>query len=279
MTATVALPPERLAYQLQFTHVTKTMARLPGWSDAAEAAVWGVTTETLQRIRAEFAAAVDRAARALLDEADVAAQLRAFPFGAGRTLVALGDSITDDWQSWCEILRRLLQLARPRDLPRLVNAGISGDTTAQALSRFIGVVQLQPDAVLCLLGTNDARLHGLQPAGTLLDLSETQRNLDHLRRFAQAQTRADWWWITPARVLEERIRTHWFLQPLQVGFRSTDLDAVAALVRARPEPVIDLQPLFGPPVDPELLLDDGLHPSLQGQMRIARAVLARLAAA
>jgi acetyl esterase/acyl-CoA thioesterase-1 len=39
---------------------------------------------------------------------------------------------------------------------------------------------------------------------------------------------------------------------------------------------VDLQALFGEPPDPALLLADGLHPSLEGQKAILRAVVAKL---
>jgi acetyl esterase/acyl-CoA thioesterase-1 len=51
---------------------------------------------------------------------------------------------------------------------------------------------------------------------------------------------------------------------------------VADIVRRRPEPVVDLQAVFGTPANPDLLLSDGLHPSLAGQIAIVTALVRHL---
>jgi lysophospholipase L1-like esterase len=63
----------------------------------------------------------------------------------GRELVLfLGDSITagGDWQSW---------------LPgeRVMNFGVNGDTTDGVLARLDAVVDVAPDVIVLLIGTND----------------------------------------------------------------------------------------------------------------------------
>ncbi len=269
-------PHERLAYSLQFNHLDKLFARLPGMGDDAVAAAWNITSETMRRIKAGFSAAAESAARELLAEPGFADQLAHWPLAPGSTLAAIGDSLTDDWQSWFEILGHALRLHRPDDGYVLLNAGHSGDSTADAISRFMRVVPAQPDWIIAAIGTNDARLHGLHGAQPLISPQETRRNLEALRRFAAAQTQARWLWVTPGRVIEDRIRAHWYLAPGQVGFRNRDLDAIATAICERPEPVLDLRQVFGDPVDPAWLLDDGLHPSLTGHQAIARAVVARL---
>ncbi|MBO45069.1 MAG: arylesterase [Rhodospirillaceae bacterium] len=57
---------------------------------------------------------------------------------------------------------------------RVINAGVSGDTTAGGLARVDWVMQVQPDLVILELGANDG-LRGLDPA-------ETKRNLDSIIR-------------------------------------------------------------------------------------------------
>jgi acyl-CoA thioesterase-1 len=49
----------------------------------------------------------------------------------------VGDSFTDDLQSWLEIVRHLLEERRPRDEIRIINAGLSAHTTAMELRRFV----------------------------------------------------------------------------------------------------------------------------------------------
>jgi lysophospholipase L1-like esterase len=48
------------------------------------------------------------------------------------------------------------------------------------------------------------------------------------------------------------------------------------VIHRQPDPVVDLQDAFGTPPPPELLLPDGLHPSLAGQKTIVRALVETL---
>jgi lysophospholipase L1-like esterase len=61
-----------------------------------------------------------------------------------------------------------------------------------------------------------------------------------------------------------------------MSFSNQALRALADLVRQQPDPVVDLQALFGDPPQRALLIEDGVHPSLAGQMAIARALVERL---
>jgi lysophospholipase L1-like esterase len=144
------------------------------------------------------------------------------------------------------------------------------------ISRFLAVVALDPAWIICMPGTNDARLHGEAPTKCLVSPEETALNLEMLASFARTQTSARWVWMTPARVIEEKIGRHWFLGPLQVMWRNTDLDRIAEMLRRRPEPTVDVQAAFGWPLAEGLLLPDGLHPSLAGQKRIVRALVEQL---
>lgn len=269
---------EELSYIIQFQHPEKTLAGMPGMSDALVAMLHNIDLVTYQTIKTHFADNARNAAIDLLSDHAFAAQVDRLPFVAGDIIVGLGDSITDDYQSWLEILRHLLALRRPQDNLTVINAGISGDTTANLISRFLDVVNAKPDWIFCFVGTNDARLHGESPTKTLLSLSETAANLHMLRHYAAKQTKAEWVWLTPATVLEDWISVDWFLGPLQLGWRNGDLAAVAELMHTLPDPVVDLQAVFGTPANPDYLLPDGLHPSLAGQKAIVTALIERLVA-
>lgn len=85
------------------------------------------------------------------------------------TLVCLGDSITagyglDEGEAYPTLLLH--------ELPGwvIVNAGVSGDTTAGGLKRLNWILKSKPEAVLVALGGNDG-LRGLKSA-------ETEKNLD-----------------------------------------------------------------------------------------------------
>jgi acyl-CoA thioesterase-1 len=268
---------EQIEYLIRFLHPKKIL----GWSTTidhhVQAAIYGVDITVYRAIRERFANRVREAAQQLLADDSFARAVDKLPFAPGAVVVGLGDSITDDYQSWFELLNDLLLLHRPQDRVQLINAGISGDTTAQMISRFVDVVNAKPDWIIAMPGTNDARLHGEQPAKTLVSLAETGNNLAMLRHFAATQTQARWVWMTPATVIEEKIPQHWLLGTGQMMWRNRDLAAIADVLRRQPEPVVDLQRVFGNPANPALLMDDGLHPSLEGQKAIARALVERLA--
>ncbi len=264
---------EQRSYYIQFQHPEKTW---PGLGESALAPLFDVDLPTYQKIRSIFAETTRQAALDLLDDPAFPAQVDRLPFEAGATVVGLGDSITDDLQSWLEILREVLALRRSHDQIKVSNAGISGYTTAQVVSRFLDVVQQEPDWIICMVGTNDARRHGLSPTKTLVSLEETAKNLEMLRNFGATQTKARWVWMTPSPVIEAQIASDWFLSPFQMMWRNEDLRAIAQVIRQLSDPVVDLQSAFGMDAYPNLLLADGLHPSLAGQKRIVTALVERL---
>ena len=84
------------------------------------------------------------------------------PLGAEPVMVALGDSITagfgvlpdEAYPAWLEA-----RLRREGYDYRVVNAGVSGDTTAAALRRVDWVLRSQPSIVIVALGANDGLRH------------------------------------------------------------------------------------------------------------------------
>jgi acyl-CoA thioesterase-1 len=268
----------QLDYIIQFAHNEKVASGQEGvFNDEILGALWKLSALDYRAILDGFATRARQAARELLDEDEFARGVDRLPFSPGCTIAAAGDSITDDLQSWAEIFRHVLALRRPKDQIVLSNLAVSGDTTTHMLARFLNVIDIHPDWIFCLIGTNDARRHGIPPFGTLVSPAETARNLAALRHYAAAQSRARWVWMTPPTVVEGRTYEHWFLGPMQIGWLNADLHAVAEQVRRVPDWVVDLQSAFGNPVDPHLLLDDGLHPSLAGQKLILRSLVAVLA--
>jgi acyl-CoA thioesterase-1 len=267
------LTPDQNAYLIQFAHLDKIW---PGLNETAIAPVFGFDVETYRSIRASFAENTYNVASELLTDPVFAARVDRLPFKPGATVVGLGDSITDDLQSWLEILRHLLKMRRLQDDIKVVNAGVSGDITAQIISRFLDIVLQQPDWIICMAGTNDARTHGQSPTKTLVSLEETAKNLEALRNFAVTQTTAHWVWMTPTPVIEAYIAQHWLCVGSQLGWSNRDLVAIAEVMHQFPDPVVDLQMVFGNPANPDLLLPDGVHPSLAGQKAIVTALVERL---
>lgn len=265
------------AGQVEFIHPEKVFFYLPGMDEAAVARLYGLGVDDYRAIRSHFDAASRQAAEELLADPDLAARVNRLPFRAQATLVGIGDSFTDDLQSWLEILRHVLALSRPQDEIQIVNAAVSARTSADVLHYAMPALGRRPDWIFCLVGGNDAKRIGPEPTKTLVSITETAANFDALRRLAAAQTEAEWVWITPGTVDEARIAAFPGFQQGQSTWRNADLLAIGDLIRGRAEPVIDLQTRFGNPPAPDLLGPDGLHPSLAGQQTIARAVIERLA--
>jgi lysophospholipase L1-like esterase len=250
------LPPPELERLVRYCHPAKILGttRLPGIAALDEptiAALYGVSHDRYRAVARAIAAEAEQAARALRP----VASLR-----LADSLLALGDSHTDDLSSWAEILAALLQAP-------VVNAGLSGDTTTSALARAHRLPAA--DHAIVLLGTNDARRHGDQDM--LVSHRETRRNLRALDQVLHRRCRRVTW-ITPPPVDEERIRRDPSLADAGVTWRARDVAAKAALVRDEWPGAIDLWPGFGR----EHLASDGLHPSAAGQREIAARVLRHL---
>jgi lysophospholipase L1-like esterase len=193
--------------------------------------------------------------------------LATLPFRPGETIVAFGDSITDDSQSWAEILREVLVGMFPEHPPRVVNLGRSGDTSAHLIERFRSVAALDPDWLVIMVGNNDAKAFTSAPDTPLVSPGETARNVRLLDRLGRA-TGAEVLWLAEPRVEPALVAglDQWRVEEL---VWSNDLvDASRAAVLAEVD-AIDLEPAFRS----ELFLPDGLHPNLEGQLTILRAVL------
>jgi acyl-CoA thioesterase I len=263
---------------VQFTHLEKLYGYLPGMDEALQARLFGLDPEEYRAVKNRFDANARDAALELLEDGSFARRVDRLPFRAGQTVVGVGDSITDDLQSWLEIVRYLLQERRPRDGIRVVNVGLSAHTTAMVLRRFVpNVVASKPDWILCLLGGNDSTRVGPEPNKPQVSPEETAKNLEAMRRIAKEQTGAEWVWITPPTYDEERAST---FPPFKMGqsvFRNDDIVAIGDYIREQEELVVDIQEVFGMPPDPGLQGPDGVHPSLEGQKAIARTFVERLA--
>ncbi|MCZ7558760.1 MAG: arylesterase [Burkholderiaceae bacterium] len=178
---------------------------------------------------------------------------RAAPRGpeAARTLLLLGDSLSAEYglrrgSGWVELLSRRLAARRP---PRqVVNASISGETTAGGDSRIVELLaRHRPAVVVIELGGNDA-LRGL-------DLSATEANLADIARAARR---------SGARVL---------LLGMQVppNYGRPYADAFAALFRRVAErEKASLLPFFldGVAERPDLFQPDRIHPNEKAQQRL-----------
>lgn len=267
--------PLQLANLLQFQCPERGFHLVPSLDDTLRAALLGLDATTYRASKEHCQAKARQAAEELLEEPSFAVCVDRLPFEEGATLLGIGDSLTDDFQSWLEILRHLLDIQRPHDDIRVLNAAVGGQTSSLVLGRFHTILEQRADWILCLLGVNDAQRIGSRASKTLVSVEETARNLSAIRQLA-VETGARWVWLTPPTIHEERIAANSFLQPLQLRLCNEDLEAVGDVVRRQPEVVVDVQAVFGRPAAASFLLPDGIHPSLAGHKAIARAVVERL---
>lgn len=98
---------------------------------------------------------------------------------ASKSLLILGDSLTAGYglpeqDSYPARLQDALQ-EKGVDV-RVINAGVSGDTTAGGLARLEWSLAENPDAVIVALGGNDA-LRGIDPAGSRDNLDQILQTL------------------------------------------------------------------------------------------------------
>ncbi len=89
-------------------------------------------------------------------------------------IVAFGDSLSagfgaDPGKSYPDYLQKRLDQANYNY--RVYNAGVSGDTTTDGLERLAGILTLKPKIAILELGGNDG-LRGLPPATTKANLDQ-----------------------------------------------------------------------------------------------------------
>lgn len=173
---------------------------------------------------------------------------------AAPVLVFLGDSLTAGYgltpeESYPALVERRI---REAGLPhRVVNAGVSGDTSAGGVRRVDWTLRQKPAWVVVALGANDM-LRGIDP-------TETERNLDRIL----------------TRVKASGARPILFGMRASVNLGATyreRFDALfARLARNHGAPFL---PFFIRPVamQPKLNLPDGVHPNAEGQRRLAQEV-------
>jgi lysophospholipase L1-like esterase len=267
---------EQMRWLLKVIQPERTVASLPGGaglSPEAHAALLGLPSEgyttELGRMKAE---ARDAAGELLADPA-IASMVDRLPLRKGATVVAFGDSLTSEPQSWAVILSELLAARRATDGISVAISAVGGDTTTHGLVRIGEVVSRQPDWILFLIGTNDARTQGPHPTKTLVHHEETARNIAELRERVSRETKARAVWVTPPAVNEEQVAGHGGLAHFGVRFRNEDLARVAKIIRDVDGPVIDVFSALGTPPPADLLVGDGLHFTLAGQKRLALEVL------
>lgn len=175
----------------------------------------------------------------------------------GPLIVAFGDSLYAGYQlpqneGLAPELQRVLRAGGVS--ATVVNAGVSGDTTAAGLARLAYVLDGQPrtpDLVIIGLGGNDL-LRGLQPEQTRANLT-AMLNVLRERRIPAMLTGM----IAPRNLGPEYVRAFDAIYP-----------ELAREFGAALHPFL----LDGVITNPDLMLSDGIHPNAAGVDQIARAI-------
>ena len=170
-------------------------------------------------------------------------------------VIFLGDSLTAGYELPAEQAFPALvaKMASEKGRPiRVVNAGVSGDTTSGALDRLSWLLEQKPDLLVVGLGVNDA-FRG-QPVETI------EKNVRVIVIRAKS---------AGARVLLLGMR-------VPTNYGPDYAEAFAAIYpRVAKSEKVNLMPflLDGVGGHPDLNLDDGIHPNQEGQRLVATNVL------
>lgn len=161
-------------------------------------------------------------------------------------IVAFGDSLTAGYglkpgQAFPEVLQIALR-ARGHNV-EVINAGVSGDTTAAGLQRFEWAIPEDADGVILELGANDA-LRG-QP------VAEARANLDAILKRLSARG-------LPVLLAGMRSPENW-----GPDYRAS-FDAMFPMLAQQHDAIFYPFFLDGVATDRGLNLDDGLHPNARG---------------
>lgn len=184
-------------------------------------------------------------------EQDVAVQEPSEPM---KTIVAVGDSLTagyglDENEGYPALLEEKLQAAGYKY--RVINGGVSGETSSGTLSRMEWILTLEPDIVILETGANDG-LRGVDPR-----LAE--KNLRQILQILQEKDVV---------VVLAGMKMVWNMGP----------EYVAEFNRIYPELAEDFDVVFlpffleGVAMQSQFNLGDGIHPNRQGYKKITENI-------
>lgn len=188
-------------------------------------------------------------------EPATAAAKPAPPIDTRHRLVAFGDSLTAGFgaapgASYPDFLQKLID---ERHYPwRVINAGISGDTSTDGLARLAGVLDFKPEIVILELGANDG-LRGIP-------VEATRENLDQIVAALQGGG---------AKVVLAGMTLPPNYGPDYIGPFEKIFTGLAAKGKLTLIPFL----LAGVGGNPALMQRDGLHPTAEGNRRVAANVM------
>jgi len=264
-------------YLLQFLNIEKRFPLLPGITNTeAVAHLFGLEESELTTLRDMYAANAKEAALELLKDDEVIEWIDKLPFSSNETIVALGDSSTDDLQSWFQIFTELISIAVPDAEFRFINAGQASDTSSEALRRLHrDVLSYDPDWVIVSLGLFDATRLSIAPKRTLLPLAETWENLSTIEDAIKEVTENPVIWISPPPIIPGLLDK---MELFDFDIEEKDLSQIRQIITGKTGYIVDPKgKRMGSPPEAWYYLSDGINPSLSGHVNTTRALLYTLA--
>ncbi len=264
-------------YLIQFLNIEKRFPLLPGITNTdAVAHLFGLDETELTSLREMYASNAKEAALELLKDDEVMDWIDQLPFSSNDTIVALGDSSTDDLQSWFQILTEVVRIALPENDFRFINAGQTNDTSSQALRRLHrDVLSFEPDWVIISLGMFDATRLSIAPKRTLLPLAETWENLSTIEDAIKEVTDNPLIWISPTPIIPGLLDK---MELFDFEIDENDLDQIRQIITGKTGYIVDPKGnRMGNPPEAWYYLSDGINPSLSGHVNTTRALLYTLA--
>lgn len=262
-----------LEYLIQFSNIEKRFPLYQGVKDPEAVADFiGLDVDQFQKIRESFDKQVAQAAEEVLKDKEIMSRINNLPFKPNETIAVLGDSITDDRQSWFQIFCNVLNLAVPKASFTFIDASLSNSISADALRRIErDVLANEPDWVFVALGSQDAvRLH-ITEGRTLVSIAEFWENLNAIESAIIKNCKNPAVWITPPPVITELMQQ----MPLHDGvIDEQDLKEFREVVAGKSGYIVDpAGKRMGNPPDAWNYMNDGFHPSLVGNIETVKSLL------
>lgn len=266
-------------YLLQFLNLEKHFPLLPGIkNEESIAGLMGISVKELQNLRSVFAENAKESALELLKEEDVIEWVDQLPFKKDDTIVAFGDSSTDDLQGWFEIFKHVLDITVEGADFTFINAGLSYNTTSEALRRMNrDVLSHEPDWVIVNLGTYDTIRPSYFQNRTLIPLSESWENLSTIEDAIGTVTENPPIWITPTPIIPGLLDE---MELFDFDINDKDLASVREVITGKKGYIVDpLGHRMGNPPEAWYYLSDGINHTLSGHSNTVKELLKSLATA
>lgn len=262
-----------LEYLIQFLNIEKRYPLLPGTEDKSNVAEFiGLDEKELTQTREKFEDNARKASQELLKNEEQQKKIDQLPFKKDDTIAVIGDSITDDLQSWFAIFRHVMETTVKAANFTWIDGSLGGDTSANALMRMDrDVLVHEPDWVILALGSDDAVRPHVASNRTLVSLAEFWENVSTMESAISQVTGNPVIWMTPPPVISEMMEQNALFNGI---LQEEDLADYREVIAGKTGYIIDPSGnRMGNPPEAWNYLGDGFHPSLSGHLNTVNALI------